>query len=153
MHFRSFKQSTALFVLLLVILPMAACSSGDDEAETGTDTITDTVWQWESVIDKPSGETTIVSDPENYTLIFRDDGTFSGQADCNEISGTYTQEGGFFLTLGPSTMAFCGEDSLDQLYLDLLSDVVAGGPAGEDRFALEWGAGEKRIEFSNGGSA
>ena len=50
-------------------------------------------------------------------------------------------------------MAFCGEDSLDQLYLDLLNGVVAGGPAGDDRFALEWAAGEKRMEFNSGGAA
>jgi hypothetical protein len=50
-------------------------------------------------------------------------------------------------------MAFCGDDSLDQLYLELLDNVVAGGPAGEDRFALEWAAGEKRMEFIDGGAA
>ena len=136
-------------VLLAALFTMAACSSGDDDA----DSITDKEWQWELVKDQPAGETTTVSDPENYTLVFRGDGTFSGKADCNEISGTYTQEGGFFLTLGPSTMAFCGEDSLDQLYLDLLNGVVAGGPAGDDRFALEWAAGEKRMEFIDGGAA
>jgi heat shock protein HslJ len=136
-------------VLLAALFTMVACSSGDDDG----DSITDKEWQWELVKDQPAGETTTVSDPENYTLVFRDDGTFSGKADCNEISGTYTQEGGFFLTLGPSTMAFCGEESLDQLYLDLLNNVVAGGPAGDDRFVLEWAAGEKRMEFINGGSA
>ena len=153
MYSRNVKRSIFLPVLLAALFGLAACSSAKGETESGADSITNTIWQWESVTDKPSGETTIVPDPENYTLIFRDDGTFFGKADCNEISGTYTQEGGFFLTLGPSTMAFCGEDSLDQLYLDLLNGVVAGGPAGDDRFALEWGAGEKRLEFSNGGAA
>jgi hypothetical protein len=40
-------------------------------------------------------------------------------------------------------MAFCGEDSLDHLSHDLLNGVVAGGPAGEDMFALERRGGEK----------
>ncbi len=146
MYFRIVKRSIFLLVLSVVLFTLVACSSDDDS-------ITDIVWQWETLIDTPSGETTTIPDPENYTLVFRDDGTFSGKADCNEISGTYTQEEGFFITLGPSTMAFCGEDSLDQLYLDLLNGVVAGGPAGDSRFALEWAAGEKRLEFSNGGSA
>ena len=149
MYIRTFRYSIIMAVLLAALFTMVACSSGDDDG----DSITDKEWQWELVKDQPAGETTTVSDPENYTLVFRDDGTFSGKADCNEISGTYTQEGGFFLTLGPSTMAFCGEESLDQLYLDLLNNVVAGGPAGDDRFALEWAAGEKRMEFINGGSA
>ena len=149
MYIRTFRYSIIMAVLLAALFTMVACSSGDDDG----DSITDKEWQWELVKDQPAGETTTVSEPENYTLVFRDDGTFSGKADCNEISGTYSQEGGFFLTLGPSTMAFCGEESLDQLYLDLLNNVVAGGPAGDDRFALEWAAGEKRMEFINGGSA
>lgn len=124
-----------------------------DETGTGSNGITNTLWQWESVTDRPSGETITVPDPENYTLIFRDDGTFSGQADCNNISGTYTNEVDFILTLGPSTMAACGEDSLDMQYLDLLNNVVAGGPDGAGGFVLEWAGGEKRMEFSDGGDA
>jgi hypothetical protein len=50
-------------------------------------------------------------------------------------------------------MAACGEDSLDQQYLDLLSQVVAGGPDGSGGLALETAGGEKRMSFSNGGSA
>ena len=145
------KHIIALLMVLALGLVLVACSSDDTET-TGTE-ITDIVWQWERVTDRPTSETTTVPDPENYTLIFRDDDTFSGQADCNEISGTYSQEGGFSLTLGPSTMAYCGENSLDQLYIDLLNGVAAGGPDGGGGFALEWAGAEKRMEFSNGGSA
>ena len=153
MYSRNGKRSIFLLVWLAALITLAGCSSANGEIESGADSITNIIWQWESVTDKPSGETTTVPDPENYTLIFRNDGTSSGKVDCNEISGTYTQEGGFFLTLGPSTMALCEEDSLDQLYLDLLNGVVAGGPAGDDRFALEWAAGEKWMEFGSGGVA
>jgi heat shock protein HslJ len=138
-------------MLVTAVFTLVACSSGDDE--TDPNSITDIVWEWESVTDRPASETTTVPDPEKYTLTFKDDGTFSGQADCNQISGTYTQEGGFILTLGPSTMAFCGEESLDVQYLDLLNGVVAGGPDGAGGFALEWAGAEKRMEFSNGGAA
>ena len=142
---KKFAVGVLVFVLWTTLFTLVACS---DE----TDSITDTTWQWESVSDRPTGEITTVPDPENYTLVFREDGTFSGQADCNQISGTYTQEGGFILTLGPSTMAFCGEDSLDKQYLELLGGVVTGGPDGAGGFALEWAGSEKRMEFSNGGS-
>ena len=152
MCFRSLKQSMLFFVLLAALFALVTCSSSDDAETTGTE-ITDIVWQWERVIDRPSGETTTVPNPENYTLIFKDDDTFSGQADCNQIGGTYSQEGGFTLTIGPSTMAFCGEESLDQQYIDLLNGVVAGGPDGAGGFALEWAGAEKRMEFSNGGAA
>ena len=139
-------RSVLFATLFLTIFAMVACSSDDDS-------ITDIEWQWESVTDRPTSETTTVPDPENYTLIFRDDDTFSGQADCNQIAGTYSQEAGFSLTLGPSTMAFCGDDSLDQLYLELLGGVAAGGPDGSGGFALEWAGAEKRMEFSDGGKA
>jgi heat shock protein HslJ len=152
MYIRTVKASIFVLVLLVSLFTLVACSSSEDAETTGTE-ITDIVWQWERVTDRPSGETTTVPNPENYTLIFKDDDTFSGQADCNQISGTYSQEGGFTLTVGPSTMAFCGEDSLDQQYIDLLNGVVAGGPDGAGGFALEWAGAEKRMEFSNGGAA
>jgi heat shock protein HslJ len=149
MYFKTIKASMLVLVLLAASFTLVACSSGDSDP----DSITNIIWQWERVTDRPSGETITVPNSENYTLIFQDDGTFSGQADCNQISGTYSQEGGFFLTLGPSTLAFCGEDSLDQQYIDLLNGVVAGGPDGSGGFALEWAGGEKRMEFSSGGSS
>ncbi len=113
----------------------------------------DIVWQWTSVTTKPTGETTTVTDPQNYTITFRDDGTLSGKADCNSFTGTYSQEGGFTITLGASTMAACAEGSLDQQYLELLSAVVAGGPDGQGNLALENAGGEKRMLFVNGGPA
>jgi len=42
---------------------------------------------------------------------------------------------------------------LDQQYLDLLSNVVAGGQDGASGLALENAGGEKRMLFKNGGTA
>ena len=141
-----------LFIAVcLGLVLLVACSSADEPASI--ETITGIVWQWESVKVQPTGETTTVADPENYTLIFKEDETFSGTADCNKISGTYSQASGFTITVGPSTMAFCGEDSLDVQFLDLLAQVVAGGPDGSGGLALENAGGEKRMLFSNGGAA
>ncbi len=50
-------------------------------------------------------------------------------------------------------MAFCGEASLDVQYLDLLANVVAGGPDGQGGLALETAGGEQRMIFQNGGAA
>ena len=144
-------KKTLVLVGLSFVIVLAACSSAEEP--TSSNTITGIVWQWESVTEKPTSTTTTVPDPQNYTIIFNEDGTFSGKADCNSISGTYSQENGFMITLGPSTMAFCGEDSLDQQYLDLLSQVVAGGPDGAGGLALENAGGEKRMSFTDGGAA
>ena len=100
---------------------------------------------------EPPAKRLTVANPQAYTIIFRDDGTVTGQADCNTFSGTYTQDGGFFITVTPDVMAACGGDSLDQQYLVLLEEIVAGGPDGAGGLALETAGGEQRMTFVNGG--
>jgi heat shock protein HslJ len=115
-------------------------------------TITDIVWRWTSVtIRRPRRRRRCL--PESYTIIFKTDDTLTGKADCNSFSGTYSQENGFAIKLGPSTMAYCGETSLDQQYLQLLSSIAAGGPDGSGGLALETAGGEQRMLFKNGGAA
>jgi heat shock protein HslJ len=135
--------------------PTAAPAAAPTAAATAapTTTITDIVWQWTSVSNKTTGETTTVSTPEKYTITFREDGTLSGKADCNNFTGTYSQASGFSIKLGASTMAACPEGSLDQQYLQLLSSVAAGGPDGQGNLALETAGGEQRMLFKNGGAA
>ena len=128
---------------------LAACGSGSDSESASGNSITGVVWQWETVTNKDTNETTTVSNPENYTIEFKDDGTFTGKADCNNIAGTYSQENGFAIMLGPSTLAFCGEASLDTVYLDLLSNVAAGGPDGAGGLALETAGGQQRMLFKS----
>lgn len=140
------------FIFVIVIgaglFLFSACNTGSEQTPDSTSTITGILWQWQSVTNQNTRETTSVPNPENYTIEFNEDGTFTGTADCNAISGTYSQEGGFSITLGPTTLAFCGEASLDTVYLDLLSSVVAGGPDGAGGLALETPAGEQRMTFS-----
>jgi heat shock protein HslJ len=122
-----------------------AYETAKGEAQTSFQDIS---WKWAKLTDRAKGTTTTIPDPQKYTILFKTDGTFEGKADCNNISGTYSQEnGGFFIKLGPTTMAFCGEGSLDQQYLTLLGSVVAGGPDGAGGFALETGGGAQRMEF------
>ena len=110
-------------------------------------------WQWRELSGGAVNPAQTIPDPENYTIIFREDGTFNGKADCNNISGTYTNEGGSFtISVGPSTMAACEPDSLDQEYLRLLSNVNTGGPSGPD-LALATAGGAERMTFTNGGAA
>ena len=153
------------FLIALMGLILMGCSSNRAETESlltaDPNKATDIAWQWETLIvntgwdndaQRPIQEISTIPNPENYTLILRNDGTFSGEADCNRISGTYSTENGYFFTLGPTTMATCGEESLDQQYIQLLSSVVTGGPYGNG-FALETAGGAQRMEFRNGGSA
>jgi heat shock protein HslJ len=142
------KKSFAILAIFLSILTLAACGAGSEPESTSGDSITGVLWQWQSVINQDTNETTTVPNPENYTIEFNEDGTFMGQADCNQIAGTYSTESGFSITLGPTTLAFCGEASLDTTYLDLLSNIVAGGPDGTGGLALETAGGQQRMLFN-----
>jgi heat shock protein HslJ len=145
---------TKIIALLLVCLAslviLVACSS--PATPTAGSTITDIVWQWQSVTDQTTGQSTTVPLPSNYTITFKTDGTFEGKADCNNIAGTYSQQNGYSIKVGPSTLAYCGESSLDQQYITLLNSIAAGGPDGSGGLALETAGGAQRMEFSNGGA-
>jgi heat shock protein HslJ len=109
-----------------------------------------------TVTDQSTGEVVEVPRPEIYTIIFRQDGAFNSQADCNRVNGTYAYEpnnGSFSITLGATTLAFCGEASLDQQFLTLLTSVAAGGPDGQGGWALETAGGAQRMIFRDGGDA
>jgi heat shock protein HslJ len=109
-------------------------------------------WQWVELSGTAVNPAQTIASPEKYTITFLPDGTFNAAADCNQVSGTYTQEnGGFTITPGPATMALCDDDGLGEQFINLLSGVAAGGPDGADRFALETGGGAERLTFQNGG--
>lgn len=150
------KRIPLLVSLSIVLVAGAACyppATPVSPSSGSSSSITDIEWQWTSVTNQATRETTEVPDPQDYTIIFRDDGTLSGQADCNNFAGTYAQGADFTITLGPMTMAACGEESLDTVYVQLLGQIVAGGPDGIGNLALETAGGEQRMLFVNSGAA
>jgi heat shock protein HslJ len=96
---------------VVIVLALVACTPA--ATPTPSNSIQGIVWQWVSVTNQTTKETTTVSNPENYTIIFNADGTLTGKADCNSFTGTYSQQNGFTIKLGATTMAYCGEASLD----------------------------------------
>ena len=92
------RTSTILLLTVLSLVLLCQCSlfpAGDARATARClpNSITNINWQWTNVSNKTTGETT-VPNPQDYTIVFRDDGTLSGMADCNSFSGTYSQEAG-----------------------------------------------------------
>jgi len=147
------RKITRALILLTCLSLVTACAPAATPASAPTNTITGIVWQWTSVTEKSTSKTTTVPTPENYTIIFNTDGTITGKADCNSFTGVWSQQNGFTIKLGASTLAACGEASLDQQFLHLLSNVAAGGPDGAGGLALETAGGEQRMMFKNGGAA
>jgi heat shock protein HslJ len=65
-----------------------------------------------------------VSDPALYTLTLADDGSFQVKADCNTVLGTYVIDGDeITLSLGPSTLVACPEESQADQFVGLLHTV------------------------------
>jgi heat shock protein HslJ len=110
-------------------------------------------WLWDSVTDNSTGQTTGVPKPDQYTISFNTNGTVNGLADCNTFTGTYSQASGLAIKVTSMTRAACPDGSLDQQYIDLLTNVASGGPDGAGNLALETAGGAQRMLFQNGGPA
>ena len=112
---------STLIAILLLSFMLASCSSQPAEAP-----IVDKEWQWVSLKETLPASQSVVPQPENYTLYLGSDGELSIKADCNMVGGSYEMaDSSLQIILGPSTMAFCGEDSLDTQYLELLGRVTS----------------------------
>lgn len=155
---RPVRAAGALLLLVLAAactpVPAVLPAPASSPAPTGPPpaAIQNIVWQWTSFTDQTTRATTTVAEPEKYTITFGDGGALAGRADCNLFGGTYSQEGGFSIKLGVTTMAYCGDASLDRQFLDLLSQVAAGGPDGQGNLTLETAGGAQRMLFANGGA-
>jgi len=104
----------------LVMVGTTACTLPQTPADESM--LTGSVWQLQQI---QFGDGTVVtpSDPANYTVEFLDDGQLGIQADCNRVLGEYVGESGILdITLGPSTLAACGPDSIDTEFTRALSN-------------------------------
>jgi heat shock protein HslJ/uncharacterized lipoprotein YbaY len=136
--------------------PTAVPTAEPTEEPTATPTpapatITGILWQWQEFQDSAEQNNITVESPENYTIVFNEDGTYNGQVDCNRVTGSYTLDGSS-LTIEPgaSTLAFCGEESLDVQYLMFLESVVSFVMDGEN-LVLNLTADAGNMVFINGG--
>jgi heat shock protein HslJ len=91
--------------------------------EGGSDLIGIT-WQWQAQVDSSGETSTTVPNPENYTVLFNEDGTVSVQNDCNGGGGGYTLDGESLTLTGLfTTLIFCGDQSLDAVFNMALNQV------------------------------
>jgi heat shock protein HslJ len=142
--------SLSLLVLLcLTILLVGACSStGGSE-----DDLTGVVWQWSSMEETLPASQSIVPNPADYTITFNDDGSATIKADCNMVDASYTLDGNSLtITPGASSMAFCGEDSIDVIYLTSLEKVTSYSIT-EGTLNLIFANDGGQMHFNNGGTA
>ena len=142
------KKLVVLMGLLLMASLLAACGSSGLPKDA-----LDVSWEWSQLTETLPASQSVVPDPENYTLAFSADETFALKADCNLVSGDYEVDGdSLSLIFGPSTLAFCGEESLDTLYLQLL-DIVTSYELVDGNLILHLGEDVGKMLFVDGGAA
>lgn len=113
--------------------------------------LTNIIWQWTDFTDPNT--TTMVPDPESYTIVFLTDGTFNMVADCNSGNGTYmTEDSSMSLIVGAVTTAECGEGSLSDQFINYLGD-VATYVFDQGRMILNLKVDAGNLIFANGGVA
>lgn len=117
------------------------------------DDIVNIVWLWEEYQDTAGQNNINVPDPSRYSVTFLPDGSLQIQADCNQAGGTYTPDGSSLaIQIGFSTRAFCGEESLDQVFLQRLGETATFVLEGNQLF-LNMMADAGNLVFANGGQA
>ncbi len=97
--------------------------SNIDEAKTGQiNRFTDKKWKWVKTI-MSNNDVIIPRKSEAFTILFKEDNSFSGTTDCNNFFGKYEKSGNIlsFGSIG-STMMSC-EDSQELEFIKLLEDV------------------------------
>lgn len=119
MIFKTIHVKSILKIAILFLIPILVAACGGESAEQ---TLTGTQWQWHAVVE--SEVETVVPNPEGYTINFAEDGSVSIKADCNLAGATYTLDGDVLtIAPGPTTLAYCGDESLDQVFLTFLNRV------------------------------
>ncbi|MCA9900922.1 MAG: META domain-containing protein [Anaerolineales bacterium] len=110
------------------------------------------IWQWQAFEDSASGDESndiTVSNPANYTLELLTDGTYAIQADCNSGGGQYTASGSSLtLEAGPITLAECGPESLYNLFILRLNEVVTYVIDSDGNLVLNLGADAGNMIFA-----
>jgi heat shock protein HslJ len=107
------------FLAILATLAATACEGGESLAGP--------TWHWTAHVGTDGTAQSNVADPAHYMIEFHTDGTATVTADCNTVTGTYAAGVPLDLSiqLGSTTLADCGDTSLDRLYLESLGRVTS----------------------------
>ena len=109
----------ALLALVILAATLAGCGVASDE-----DQLVDTHWRLAAFTEvTPAFQGVVPAEEQaNYTIDFLANDAFAAKADCNLVAGAYTaRRSNLTITPGPTTMAFCGEESYGELYVHMLS--------------------------------
>ena len=95
---------------------------GTMQLRDATPPVVGTTWKWVTFSD-PADGLQVIPEADRYQMTMNEDGSINIQADCNEVSGTYTlEDGSIEIVPGPSTLVACPEDSLGDQFVQNLTN-------------------------------
>jgi heat shock protein HslJ len=98
-------------------LLLVAGAGQETAMDSGSSGLAGSQWRWQRTL-MHDGTVFVPDDSGIYTVTFGEDGSVAIQADCNQVLGHYTVDGGSLsITLGPSTLVACPEGSLADTFL------------------------------------
>lgn len=113
------RRLLPVIAIMAVIAVVVGCSSS-------AGSLTGKTWQLTATTTKVPASQGVVTDPQNYTIEFKTDGTFAAKADCNNVAGGYTTSGSSLtMSPGPSTLVACPEGSLGDVYVAGLANAAS----------------------------
>jgi heat shock protein HslJ len=119
-------RPTLKLAFIPLALGFALVAAGCDMIGGGGGGLTGKTWQWTASTTTVPASQSVTPDPENYTVEFNSDGTFSAKVDCNQVAGSYTTSGSdLTIVPGPSTLVACPEGSAADIYLAILAGTTS----------------------------
>jgi len=107
-----------------------------------------TTWEWTAIETMDGMNQTVVTNPSMYTLVFHPNGSYGIRNDCNVGAGNYTlATTSLNLTAPVMTLAWCGNESHDQLFLASLLNVSAYTLTPAGRLSLALGESGQQMVF------
>lgn len=133
-------------VLILALFAVGTVMAQETTPEPAAPTLTGVTWQWEHFAS--GAEAFDVTEP-NYTLTFGDEGALHIKADCNTVLGRYTAEDSTLtITLGPSTLVACPEESLGSDFTSYLRQAAVYSFTDDGKLLIELPADSGSLTFA-----
>lgn len=115
-------KRTILFSLITLVAALAVVGCCDCRKRSKLEKpLVGTTWQLVQIMAKD-----VAPQGDNYTILFRDNGTASGKGDCNLFTATYRMTASRELSvenLG-STRRYCPNHEAESAYFDMLEGVT-----------------------------
>ncbi len=132
------------WMILLAGLAFVSCDTVTPPSELSE---VQGTWQLQA-FELNDGSMVTITAPQNFTIQFDLDGSLGVKADCNLCGGVYETNGNSIsIEVQFCTQAYCGDESLDNQYLQALANTSRFQRQGQE-LLLDYGNGTLRYNVS-----